>query len=150
MKVGAVCTRDVVTVSRGTGLLDVARTMRDRHVGNLVVVEEKEGKLCPVGVVTDRDIVISVVARDLDYFNSLTVGDVMSFELVTAREDEHLEDVLKRMRMRGVRRVPIVKEDGTLAGILAFDDIVCLLTGQMVDLATLICHEQLREEMEKD
>ena len=79
---------------------------------------------------TDRDIVISVVAGDPEHINYLLVSDVMSDDLVTAREHESIEAALKKMEEHGVRRLPIVDADGMLVGILTLDDILQYLTGQ--------------------
>src|SRR4030065_513698 len=86
-------------------------TLRTHHVGDLVVVEEKAGQRIPVGILTDRDLVIEILAKDVD-MNAVTVGDVMSGELLTARASDGLYETLQRMRAKGVRRVPVVNAGG--------------------------------------
>jgi len=119
--------------------------MRTSHVGSLVVVEARGGRHYPVGIVTDRDIVVSVVAGDPDRINYLLVDDVMSDDLVTAREDESIEAALQRMEAHGVRRLPVVDNDGALAGIFTLDDVLEYLTEQQSKLVALVAREQRRE-----
>jgi CBS domain-containing protein len=149
MFISQICSKKVVTIQKDETLVEAARRMRESHVRDLVVVEMKDGKEVPVGMLTDRDIVIGVVATDVDRFNSVLVGDVMSFELVTAREDESLTDVLERMGTWGIRHIPVVGGNGELTGLLSFDDIICLIASQMRDLATLTCSERQREKEER-
>ena len=99
----------------------------------------------PIGIVTDRDIVISVVASDPQHLPYLLVNDVMSDELVIAAEDESVETALKRMKEHGVRRLPVVDASGALTGILTLDDVLEYLTLQQGDLVALVAHERSRE-----
>jgi CBS domain-containing protein len=138
MNVGELCTRRVATVRREDALLEAARRMRAEHVGALVVISEVDGKRMPVGVLTDRDIVVGVLARDASHLNSLDVGDVLLPEVVTASEDEDLEQVLRRMRSFGVRRVPVVDTERTLVGVLALDDILDALAEHVAEIASLV------------
>jgi CBS domain-containing protein len=144
MGVGEVCNREVVFIGRDATLQEAAVLMREHHVGDLVVVEERGGRRLPVGILTDRDLVIEVIAKGIPP-TQLTTGDVMSFELVTAREQDRLFDTLRRMRERGVRRVPVVDSDGALAGILTVDDVIELLADELGELSRLIAREQSRE-----
>ncbi len=145
MTVGDICNRKVVVAPQGETITDAAKRMRTSHVGDLVVVETRKGRHVPVGIVTDRDIVISVVAGDPEHIFSLLVSDVMSTDLVTAREEETIEAGLKRMQEYGVRRLPIVDEAGTLVGILTLDDVLRYLTAQQSELVALVVQEQQHE-----
>jgi CBS domain-containing protein len=145
MLVGKICNREVVFVEPDSSIAEAARLMREYHVGGLVVVKEKSGKRVPVGIVTDRDLVIEVLAEDVD-MGDITVGDVMSNQLVTAREADDLLETLKMMRARGIRRLPVIDDDGALAGILTVDDLIDLFAEQIADLARLITLEQKREQ----
>jgi CBS domain-containing protein len=146
MNAGDVCTREVVVTGKESTVIEAARIMRDYHVGNLVVTEERNGEQAPIGILTDRDIVIGVVARESDYLGSLAVGDVMSAELVTVRENESLADTLRRMRALGIRRVPVVNDKGGLEGILSIDDLVEQVCEQLTDITRLITSQQRREK----
>ncbi|MHB1142961.1 MAG: CBS domain-containing protein [Sulfuricaulis sp.] len=145
MLVGKICNREVVFVEPDTSIAETARLMREHHVGGLVVVQEKSGKRVPVGIITDRDLVIEVIAEGVD-MGDISVGDIMSNQLVTAREGDDLLETLKMMRARGIRRLPVIDDDGALAGILTVDDLIDLFAEQLADLAHLIALEQKREQ----
>lgn len=144
MQVGEICTRDVVCANAETTIGAAAKLMRQYHIGDLIVTREDEGRRIPLGIVTDRDIVLGVVAPALSA-STLTVGDVMGAELITAKETDDVFDAMQRMRNMGVRRIPIVREDGDLAGILSIDDIIEILAEEMTQLARLISREQMHE-----
>lgn len=144
MTIGTICNRDTVFTTRNSSIVDAAQLMRDHHVGDLVVVDEQAGRRVPVGIVTDRDLVIEILARQVEP-GSVTIGDIMSGELVTARESDGLFDTLQRMRAKGVRRVPVVDAGGALAGIVAVDDFLDLLAEEISALARLVSREQARE-----
>ena len=122
LTVGEICTRSVTIAFRSTPLNGAARLMRENHVGSLVVVEETGGMRVVVGILTDRDIVTAVVAADLEPA-TLRTEDVMSTDLITAREDDSLIDLVRSMRRKGVRRVPVVGAQGELVGAEAFDEV---------------------------
>jgi CBS domain-containing protein len=145
MTVGDICTREVVIAPKTETIIDVAKRMRTSHVGNVVIVDNRDGRHIPIGIVTDRDIVVSAVAGDPDHINFLLAHDVMSDELVTASEDESIEAALQRMETRGVRRLPIVDPGGALVGILTLDDVLQYLTAQQSALVALVAREQRRE-----
>jgi len=145
MLVGKICNREVVFVRPETSIPEAAQLMREHHVGGLVVVEEKSGKRIPAGIVTDRDLVLEVIAEGVD-MNEISVGDIMSDQLVTARESDDLLETIKIMRARGIRRLPVIDDDNGLAGILTVDDLIDLFSEQIADLARLIALEQKREK----
>ncbi|HLM98698.1 MAG TPA: CBS domain-containing protein [Bryobacteraceae bacterium] len=144
MPIGDICVREVVTATSETTIQQAARLMRENHVGDLLVVDQQNGVRTPVGIVTDRDIVIAVVAPGLDPA-VLSVGDVMGPELETVDEDEGIFETLHQMRDAGVRRIPVVNENNELIGIVSTDDIVQLLADEMTEVAKLISREQRRE-----
>ena len=145
MTVGDICTRNVVVAPKTETIVDAAKRMRSSHVGDLVIVENRHGQHVPIGIVTDRDIVISVVAGDPVHINCLLVGDAMSSDLVTARDQDTIESALEKMREHGVRRLPIVDETGALVGILTIDDVLQHLAAQQRELVALVGREQLHE-----
>jgi len=118
------------------------------HVGDLVVVEDR-GEHLPIGIIMDRDIVISVVAGDPDHMNDLLVSDVMSSDLVTAQEQDTIETALKQMHEHGIRRLPIVSATGALVGILTLDDVLKYLTAQQSELVALVVREQQQERQHR-
>jgi CBS domain-containing protein len=144
MNVGEICNREVVVMGKQGSIREAAQLMREFHVGDIVVVEERNHQRYPIGILTDRDVVIEILANDVDA-DAVDVGDAMSFDLVTAREDDSVWDTIKRMRGKGVRRMPVVDQRGVLTGILAMDDLIEMLAEQLTDVAALIVHEQKRE-----
>lgn len=145
MSIGELCVRQVIAAPRSTSVLGAAMLMRRYHVGDIVVTGDTEDGRCrPVGIVTDRDIVLEVLAQELDA-TSLSVGDIMSVDLVTVREDEGVFQTIQLMRAKGVRRAPVVDDEGALVGIVSVDDFVALLAEELSELAKVIPREQKRE-----
>ena len=144
MPIGDVCIRDVVVTRSGTTVLEAARLMAQNHVGNLVVVEDVNGRRVPVGIITDRDIVRNVVAEGLDA-GVFTLGDLGVRELVTVAEDQGIYECMQQMRINGIRRLPVVDRKGGLVGIISLDDLIQLLAEEMTELAKVIVREQVRE-----
>lgn len=143
MKTGDACRRNVVVVKRHTPIPMAAKMMRQNHIGSLVVVDDLDERV-PVGIVTDRDLVVEIVAADLDP-RTMKVGEIMVGQLVTAAEDDDSLDTLKAMRLRGVRRMPVVTDKGILVGIATLDDLLGILAQEMGDLARVIETERSRE-----
>ena len=144
MSAGEYCNRDVVVVSKSEPVSEAIMLMRKHHVGDVIVTEETNQGLIPVGILTDRDIVLEILAEDVD-LGSVSIGDVMSFELSTVTEDTKLIDTIQLMRDKGVRRIPVVNQEGVLQGLLSVDDLLELLAEQLTDIVNLIGKEQSRE-----
>ncbi|MEQ8662974.1 MAG: CBS domain-containing protein, partial [Gammaproteobacteria bacterium] len=144
MNVRDICHRQVSTLARGDNALDAARLMRDEHVGCVVVVDAGAAGPVPVGVVTDRDIVVAVTALDLAP-EEVTLADIMGAELHVIKHDDGLSDALEVMRTRGIRRLPVIDDDGVLDGIVSADDILAMLADEVSSLASLVAREQRRE-----
>lgn len=135
MNVGSICNRRVITVSPLLDVQAAAALMRKEHVGLLVVVpEEPRGPQPPLGVLTDRDIVVSVVAKRADPA-SLKVGDVMSLQPVVAAENAAIDLALQSMRKAGVRRLPVVNGRGEIVGVLSVDDLLEFVAREMDNLS---------------
>ncbi len=144
MRIDDICTHDVVHVNADMSLRDAAQLMRNRHVGTLVVVEQPNGERIPIGIVTDRDIVVAVIAADIDA-HTLSVGDIMTRKLATCAASQDMFDAVQIMRARGVRRLPVLNRQGGLAGILSSDDILAAIGTHLGELAHALMHEQARE-----
>ena len=145
MNVGQLCQREVVTTQQGEELCTAAQLMRSKHVGFLVVVEPSDGgRQRVVGVMTDRDIVIAVLAREVDT-HQLRVGDVMTREPLLAEQTQPVESVVSLMREVGVRRVPVIDKDGYLAGVLSIDDVLEVMAEQLVNIADSLRSERRAE-----
>lgn len=145
MTAGAYCNRDVVTTGPETPVYDAAKLMREYHVGCLIVVEERNGENVPIGLVTDRDLVVEVLAQDVNPA-SVTVSDVMSADPVMVYEDDSLWDTIKKMNAHGIRRLPVITINDVLAGLLTIDDLLDLLSTELSQLTTVFIREQEREE----
>ena len=149
MPIGDVCVRDVVVATKDVTIQQAAVLMRRHHVGDLVVVREgANGREIPVGIITDRDIVVSVIAPTLNP-GVYTVGDLVARELVTVAEDQGVFEAMQHMRITGVRRMPVIDREGGLVGIVSVDDLIQLLSDEMSELAKLIAREQVLEAESK-
>ena len=143
--IASICNRDVAFTTRETTVAAGAKLMRHGHVGSLVVVEKMNGgKRVPVGIVTDRDIIVEVIATGLDP-SVITVGDIMSENLVVGRESDTVLETLEIMRFKGVRRLPTVDRDGQLVGIVTVDDLLEMLAEELNELARIVAREQSHE-----
>ena len=145
MRIGEICTVQTIYCKRDETVQGAALMMRKHHVGDLVVVDQPDGQPIPVGIVTDRDIVVSVIALGLDP-SSLLVGDIMSDDLLTTSENDDVYETIERMRFRGIRRVPVVNSEGGLSGIVSVDDLLEFLAEEMGELSRIASHQQSREK----
>lgn len=145
MPIGEICNREVVVINRKESIQEAAKLMRDYHVGDVVVIDEKEGQVIPVGILTDRDIVVELIAKDVPV-DSVFVEDVMSSDLAFVQENRGIWDTIQCMRAKGVRRIVVINEKGALVGILSIDDLLELLSGELSDLVRLVMSEQDREK----
>jgi len=148
MPVGEICNRDVIIVWREDTIFAAAKLMRQNHVGDVVVVDERGGSRLPVGIVTDRDLVVEIMATELDQ-KVITVGDIMIEELVTVKESLGVFEAIQYMRAKAVRRLPVVDEQGALAGILTLDDLLQLLSEELAAIARLITSQQQKETQDR-
>lgn len=144
MSAGEYCNRDVVVIDKTESVREAIKLMRKNHVGDVVVVEMRENASIPLGILTDRDIVVEILAEDVD-LDAINVGDVMSDQLVTVNEDTKLLDAIKQMRIKGIRRLPVVNEPGELQGILSTDDLLELIVEQLSDIVALTSKETTNE-----
>ena len=149
MPVGEICNREVVIINKKEGILDAARLMRDHHVGNVIVVEEKEGKVLPTGILTDRDIVVGLIAKEVP-LEKILVEDVMSVDLVSVKQNAGVWETIQCMRSKGIRRIVITGDKGQLVGILSSDDLIDLLSEELMDLVKTFMREQIREKETKE
>ncbi len=140
MSIGEVCNREVVVTDEDSSVFEAARLMRETHVGDLIVVKEINGEHHPVGIVTDRDLVVEVIAQEVDA-NGVAIRDVMTSNPATVTAEQHTLDVLKEMRRLGVRRMPVVNQQGGLVGIMTVDDALSLIHEALDDLVTLVGRE---------
>ncbi len=144
MNIGEVCSREVYIVRPAEPLADAVAEMHKRHVGALVVVEERPGQVRPIGIVTDRDAIRSQVLRGRG-LAGLTIADAMTADPLTLPETCGIPEAIGQMSARGVRRAPVVSEAGDLVGIVSFDDLLPVVSEQLAALAKLIGDQARRE-----
>ena len=146
MSIGKFCRRNVVCAVPDTTIVDAAQLMRRNHIGDLIVVDSMGAERRPIGIVTDRDIVVEVVSVGLDP-GMVKVGDLLTRPLVTVDEDTGYADTIRLMAARGVRRMPVVSKAGLLVGIISFDDLFHQLGVPLSELSGLAMRE-IRQEAE--
>lgn len=144
MPIGEFCNREVVFATRNMSIPEAAQLMRQHHVGDLVVVDQTGGRCLPVGIVTDRDITIEIIAKSLDV-NRFSVADIMSPQLISVPDSEGVFETIRLMLTRGIRRVPVVNSEGELEGIVSADDILDLLAEELSQLARVAPRASERE-----
>ncbi|WP_175948317.1 CBS domain-containing protein [Burkholderia pyrrocinia] len=148
MNAAMLCTRDVATCTTRATVVEAAEMMRDAHAGDLVVVHEQEGRYVPVGMVTDRDIVLTVVHAD-EEAGSLFVGDIMSAPVAIANAADDIWLLAKRMRQHGVRRLPVVGGDGELVGVVSLDDLLRAAAALLDELRLVAARQTYFEEKQR-
>lgn len=146
MNVAGLCSRNVISVRRNDKVVDAARLMREHHVGYIVVIEPDfaGSTVRPIGVLTDRDIVVGIVAKERDP-RILLVGEVMSENPVVLDRSDSIATAVQEMRRIGVRRMPVVGSLGELIGVLSLDDVLDALAGELQNLAGAVRNEQQLE-----
>lgn len=141
MSVGEICNRDVVIIGKHASIYTAAQLMRDHRVSEVVVVESTKGINMPVGMITDRDIVVDLIAEERD-LQTIVVGDAMHNNLLMSYDNDEVIATLKRMRHRAIRRIPVVSRDRGLIGMLSIDNVLDQLTEQLNDIDQIIIREQ--------
>jgi CBS domain-containing protein len=149
MRVVDLCSAEAVSVEPTASLREAAFLMRNAHVGALVVVEKPGGARRPLGILTDRDIVVAVIAVPGARPEGIRVCDAMSAPPILARADEDPWEVINRMREHGVRRLPVVDGEGALAGIVSAQDLLELFSGGLSGLAEALRLARRRERRER-
>lgn len=137
MKVRDIMTKEVVSVDPKTSVADTAKRMRDANVGSVVVIDKSNNEV--KGIVTDRKIVTSVIAESRDPLKE-PIGNIVSKNLLTCKDDNDVHDVVKAMGQNKVRRMPVVNERKELVGMLSMSDIARDMRG---------CMDSLFDEMSK-
>jgi len=133
MTVSDLMRTEVVTARADTHASELAARMRDEQVGSVVITEEER----PTGIVTDRDLAIGVVAESGDP-ETRTAADVMGDELTTVPSDTGVFELCDEFADARVRRMPVVDDDGALAGIISLDDLHVMLADEQHDLSRAV------------
>jgi CBS domain-containing protein len=144
MKLKDLCVLDVVCCTREVTVAAAAQLMRERHAGDVVVVDNADEEREPVGILTDRDIVVEVLAKGRDPHKT-TVAEIMATQLVVAGESEDSTQALQRMAAHGVRRIPVVDDQRCVVGIITLDDLLREQAEQATRLLEVVTKQQARE-----
>jgi CBS domain-containing protein len=144
MKAGEFCKREVIVVERHEALTEAARLMKTCHVGCVVVVEMHDDGRRPVGILTDRDIVLRYVSFGLPT-NDVVVSEAMTSDLVTLDEEADLMETVRLMRDRSLQRLPVIDARSNLIGLVARDDAIELLAEELTDLVSAVDRRERRE-----
>jgi len=137
MRVGDLCARSMRVAFPEEALATAARRMLEHGVGALVVLNPAHPQGRPIGILTDRDIVRGQLRRAAD-LSCLAVGDVMTHRPLVLGEDLDPAEAVQALKMRTVRRAPVVDRAGTLIGMVSLDDLLPALARQLEDLAALM------------
>lgn len=138
MSIAQYATREVVMVSEEATVFDAAQLMKKENVGAIVVVKDRENDLTPCGILTDRGIVTKFLAEGKDPKEVRVKNIPWSGELLVIREGQGIQETVKALADKGVRRAPVVNENNKLIGIISFDDLFILLADELHYLADLI------------
>lgn len=144
MRVANICNRAVITAYIGDTARRAGILMREHHVGDVVIVDDSGEMQRPIGMVTDRDLVMETISTSADP-DTLTLGEIMTEPVYCLAEEEGIDHALERMRAAGVRRAPVVGTEGQLTGIVTLDDMIRVLAERMGDVSALLGHEFARE-----
>lgn len=144
MPIGELCQTQVATIDRAATVNEAARLMRERHVGDVIVCDRADGLVVPVGILTDRDIVVGIVAMGIPTEN-VRVEDVMTPTLVTVEAQRGVFDTIQLMEKYGVKRLPVVDGNGSLAGIVSSVDLLGLLGAEIASISRLSERQKTRE-----
>ena len=139
--IGSFCTRQVVTVEPDATVVEACILMRQHHVGAVVIVDDRAGARKPVGILTDRDIAVEVVALRVAP-DTLKVSEVVQRPVTCVGEDAGYAETVRLMSVNGVRRMPVVDRDGNVAGIVTLDDVLRQLAGPFMALGELVARER--------
>lgn len=142
MKASDIGISRVIQAAPTLGLHAAASEMRRQQVGCLVIVREEAAGAIPVGIVTDRDLVMRALAAG-HHLDDSPVGSIMSTPLAVCRDDAHLAEVIAIMRGSGVRRLPLVDATGALVGIVSADDVLVACTELLGQLSQALMTEPL-------
>lgn len=149
MSVGKICNREVVIVLRENTAMEAAQLMRQQHVGDVIVVDDLKNGRIPVGIVTDRDLVVELMSVGLEP-EAVTVGDIMTADLVTVNESDDMFTAIDAMRTKGIRRLPVVNAKGGLVGILTLDDLLDVMAEDLLAFTKLVKLEHENEERSRN
>lgn len=138
MTIGDIARGRVVTASPDATVKSIVESMHEHDVGCIVIEQRGE----PIGLITDREVALQL--RDTPDLASHAVEEFMTTGLVTVHEDDGIAEVLETLSDAGIRRVPVVDDDGELVGIVSIDDVAVLLSDEIDDLTRVVAKQSPR------
>lgn len=152
MSIKSVCKTEVATIDKSATLKAVSEMMQKHHVGSLIVTEGFNGKKIPTGIITDRDIALALGSTPKP--QDIRVEQIMQSQPISVKANEGIFETIVKMRKHGIKRLPVVTEDGSLYGVISADDLLTLMGEEINNLAkipeTQVSHEQgIRKPAEK-
>lgn len=136
MAVSQMMTQDVTSLPENASVMDAAKFMTGMNVGSVIVMDGSK----PIGILTDRDIMVRVMVEGKDP-NATKISDIMVSPVATVSEDKDILDVTHLMSEKKVRRCPVVNSKGMVVGMIALDDILVSLGQEMQDIASVLKFE---------
>lgn len=136
MSIEKACNKNVISLTEDSTVIEAAQAMKQHNVGDILIINQKDNK--PVGIITDRDIVMAIASSNNGNIQSLRIADIASRELLTIAQDQDIEDAIDQMSSKGVRRAPIINASGQAVGIVSVDDLVPLLAKELQCLSNII------------
>lgn len=149
MEIDRICNNEVITATKDTSVFECAQLMREHHIGDVIITEETSEGRTPKGILTDRDIVVSLVAEGATDLRETPAKEAMTETIIVAKQKDDVYEVLQNMEVNGIRRVPIVDDDNSVTGILSFDDLVGFFSDEFSRLADLL-NREIETETERD
>lgn len=135
--------KELVCLSPDASLAEAARLMRQYHIGDVIVIDKRNGKSTPVGIITDRDIALEAESRNLE---ESRISGFMNKSLATAKEGDDVLEMIRIMKESGVTRLPVVAQDGSLAGIVTARGLLRVLVRGLSDLTEISGRQQANEK----
>lgn len=148
MNLKEVCQHEVATIRKEQNILEAAKKMRDEHTGSLVVIQPENKYSIPCGIVTDRDILIQLIAQKLPA-EKFMVEDIMSNNPICAREEDDVFETIQQMRRKGIRRMPVIDEHQSLIGMIAMDDLLSVIAKELKNLSGIMSQERRQESQNR-
>lgn len=135
MAIKAICKTELVTIDKSATIKDAAKLMKSKHVGSVIVTEGFNGKRIPFGIITDRDIALTLASEPKP--QDLPIQQIMQSKPITIKTSEGIYEAIMKMRENGIKRLPVVNDDGSLYGVVCADDLLSLMGEEINNLAKI-------------
>jgi len=143
METSKLISKKVITVKKNESVQDAAKLMRKHHIGDVVVLDPKSN--APIGMLTDRDIVLATIALNIPY-EGLSVGDIMTEKLVTVGQNADIHEIIRLMKAHGVKRIPVVGAKKNLLGIISRDNVMKYLGDEFSSIGDTYQRQRSKEK----